>query len=132
MKDGAVILKILSVQNFILLKKFIMIKTAFYRVRICEYELKTTPFIVEWFSFRKKACWAHWKAFRFGPYQGSTNKQLEDLKAPTFTSPDWNLHSSKSYLKVCFDAVHLPWNQPLVVLAGIVLMIFVFNDIVIC
>ena len=46
MKDGAAILKILSVQNCVFLK---MIKMSFYRERICEYELKTTYFGIVYF-----------------------------------------------------------------------------------
>ena len=37
MKDGAAILKIMSVQNFVILK---MIKIALYLERVYEYELK--------------------------------------------------------------------------------------------
>ena len=68
MKDGAAILKILSAQNFYFQN---MIKMAFYRDKICEYELKNN-FILELLTFSNTACWAYWRTFPFRPYHRST------------------------------------------------------------
>ena len=46
MKDGAAILKILSVQTFVFQN---MIKSAFYRQQICEYELKNSLILAFFF-----------------------------------------------------------------------------------
>ena len=57
MKDGAAILKIMSVQNFILLNKMTFYKE---RIYICEYEFKNIS-ILFWncLLFSNPACWAH-------------------------------------------------------------------------
>ena len=56
MKDGAAILKILSVQTFVFQN---MIKLAFYRQQICEYELKNSLILAFFFLLSNTACWAH-------------------------------------------------------------------------
>ena len=55
-KPWAAILKILSVQNFVLLHGDL---NGILGSKYVSMSSKTTPFFVEWFSFDKYACWAH-------------------------------------------------------------------------
>ena len=104
MKDRAAILKILSVQTFLLNND----KIALYLGIICEYGLiglKTTPFSLEMFSYVKNTY------SLLGSLKGPTTDWATDRSTNLHKSGALNLHSRSriltSILKVRFDKFNL-------------------------
>ena len=102
-----------------------MIKMAFYWERICEYELKTTPFSLELFPFVKQSARLIEEHLYLGPQQVLKSSYLHKSlpKIPTFVGSKRQFKKFVLRRSNCIETFMCRCSL------DIVLMMILFNDV---